>query len=512
MIPAFIGGIERLISRYDNAVTLRNHFRSLMQDCYRYAVPDRDMFNSSMPGQRNGTELFDSTATAGVQEFASRIQANICPPWRQWSKLVGGPGLPKEMRDADELSQYLEEQTDILFEYINHSNFALKSHEGFQDLAVGTGALTLELNEQRNGLVFDSIPPAQLALEEGPTGMIETVFMDRKMAVSQIERKYPGATLPDKWVKLAKDKPTEQVEFIVACVYDPKTQQYHFIAFTKQEKAVLYSRNYGESCPIIVFRWSNVAGEVWGRGPVMSALPNIKTLNKVVEFTLRGAALGLAPPMTAVSDGVLNPYTAQILPNGIIPVMSNDQSNPTLRPLGTDYRPDLAQLVLEDLRMTVKQQLFTDPRRKDGPIQSATEILVEDRDFVQRIGASFGRIQSEFTTRVIARAVFLLKSIGKMADFKVDGREISLKHMSPLARAQDQEELLALQTAIQSVAPFGPEALQMAVKIEDIGEWIFRRAGVDATVLRSDAERAKIKEQLAQAAQAMAAQQAPAAA
>lgn len=510
MIPKFIGSIERLIERYDRAAAIRGQFHSIMQDGYKYAVPDRDLFTSTLPGQRKGAELFDSTAVAGVQEFASRIQAAICPPWRQWSKLVAGPEIPREQRESDELEEYLEEQTEILFDYINHSNFALKSHEAFQDLSIGTGAITLDLNEQRNGLEFDAIPPSQLALEEGPTGMVETVYMDRCRTPEAIKRLYPQAVLPAKWEKLKQTKPTEKVEFVVGCVYDPSTQHYHLVVFSKQEKAVLYARDYGETCPIIVFRWSGISGEVWGRGPVMSALPDIKTLNKVVEFMLRGAALAISPPMTAVSDGVLNPYTAQIMPNAIIPVMSNDNSNPTLRPLGNDYRPDFAQLVLEDLRTSVRKKLLIDPRRKEGPIQSATEILVENRDFVQQSGAAYGRIQTEFATRVVARAVALLRSIGKMAPFKVDGKEVTLKYTSPLAQAQDQEDLMNFQTAMALVGPLGPEALQLAVKTEAIGEWIFKKAGVDASVLRTDDERRAMMERLAQAAQQM--QQAPAAA
>jgi hypothetical protein len=501
-LPPGVGSIENLIGRYDRAVEKREHFRSLSQDCYRFAVPDRELWDTQTPGQRKGHELFDSTAPIAVHEFASRIQATICPPWRQWSKMVPGPGLPKEFRENDELALYLEEQTDIFFGYINHSNFVLKTHESFQDLAIGTGAITLELNEQRNGFVFDAIPPPHLAIEEGPTGLIETEFMDRRMPPAHLERIYPGAQLPDKWRRMKTDKPAEPVEFQVGCLYDPKRDEYHLVVFSKAEKTVIYSRNYGESSPVIVFRWNAIPGETWGRGPVMSALPDIKTINKVIEFLLRGAALNLAPAFTVVSDSVVNPYTAVISPNAMIPVMSNDQANPSMRQLTTDVRPDLSALVIDDLRKNIRAHMFSDPRRREGPIESATEVLIEDRDFLQRIGSSFGRIQSEFIERVMNRGVHLLKGIGKMADFRIDGREVTLKHMSPLARAQDQDELIGLQTGIALVKEgFGDEAVHLAVKTEDVGEWVLKRAGVDSSVLRSDVERKEIMRRAAEAAQ-----------
>jgi hypothetical protein len=193
------------------------------------------------------------------------------------------------------------------------------------------------------------------------------------------------------------------------------------------------------------------------------------------------------------------------MPNTIIPVMSNDQANPSLRPLMTEIRPDLAQFILADLRQQVRFSLFADPRRREGPVQSATEVMIEDREFVQRIGSSFGRLQTEFLERVINRGVALLRSIGKMAPFRVDGREVTLKHTSPLARAQDNEELMSLRTALEMTLPFGQQAVAMSFKTEAIGEYIAKRAGVDVELIRSDAERAALAEQMAMAAQMAAA-------
>jgi hypothetical protein len=509
-LPPEIGPIERLLSRYDAAVERRNQWRSLLQEAYRYAIPDRELFDHRTPGQRKGQELFDSTAIVGVHDFASRIQSSMCPAWRQWTKFVPGPGLPKELRENDELAMYLEEQTDIFFSYVDHSNFVLKTHEAFQDLSTGTGAITLELNERRNGFVFDTIAPPYLAIEEGPTGLIETVFMDRKMPPAHLERLYPGLVLPQKWQRMKVDKPAEKVEFQVGCVYEPTSGDYYLVVFSKGEKEVLYWDNYGESSPCIVFRWNAIPEETWGRGPVLTALPDIKTINKVVEFLLRGAALNLAPPFTVVNDGQVNPYTAIIAPNAMLPVSSNDQSNPSIRQLINEVKPDLAQLVINDLRESIRTHLFSDPRRKEGPIESATEVLIEDREFLHRIGSSFGRLQTEFAARVVARGVHLLRSIGKMANFRVDGREVTLKYTSPLARAQDQEELMALQTSAGLVAGiFGPETLHLAVKTEDVGEWILRKGGVDPSVLRTDAERKIMMEKAAQVAQQQLQQGAP---
>lgn len=501
-LPRGLGGLDGILKRYEAAVQRRALWSSLYRECYRYAIPSRQLFLDYAPGQEKENELFDSTAVHGVKEFASRMQSTICPPWRHWSLLEPGPGLPPEMRESGPIKARLEEQTGILFAHLNHSNFTLKSHEAFLDLAIGTGAICCDLNDARDGLAFDCVPIARLAIEESPFGMVETVFEDKKLAIRSIRRLYGGkVVLPDAW---SRDKDHVEKDFVQAVVFEPKAKRYHLILFAKNPKALLYHRDLEDSSPYIVFRWSVVPGEVFGRGPVVDALADIRTLNLVVEYMLRGAALTLAPPLTGVSDGVLNPFTAVIAPDTIIPVGSNETANPSLRPLVTDMRPDLGQFLLEDMRRSVRQKLLADPRRREGPIQSASEVLIEDREFIQQTGANFGRVQAEFVERVIARSVWLLQRIGAMAKIKVDGREIALKHTSPLARAQDTEDLQNLANATSlAAAAAGAEAYQLAVKTDEIPGYIFRKAGIPADLIRTKEERdeamARIETALTQA-------------
>lgn len=498
-LPNGLGGVESVARRYKAALAKRDLWSSLYREAYRFAVPSRELFNNYADGQDKESELFDSTAVDAVQEFASRIQANIMPAWRQWSKLEPGPGLPKEQRDSEELKRGLEDQTEIFFSYINHSNCVQKTHESFVDLAVGTACLTLDLNQLNDGLQFDCIPIAHLAIEDSPAGVIETVFEDKKTALRNLKRMYGGeVSLPPGW---SGKKDEEDVSWVQSQIYDPKAKRYHLCAFATAPNHVLFHQELGETGPYIVFRWSVVPGETHGRGPVLSALADIKTLNKVVEFTLAGAALTLFPPMTGVGDGVLNPYTVTIAPNTVIPVASNDQNNPSLKPLVNQPRPDLAQMILTDMRMSIRKKLLVDNRRQEGPVQSATEIVVQDREFVAQTGANYGRIQAELVERVIARGIDLLRSIGKMANIRVDGKMVTLKHTSPLARAQDNEELMAAQSFFQLASTLaGPEAYQLSVKTDEISEWLARKTGFPAELIRTADERQEAIQKITEAA------------
>jgi hypothetical protein len=136
---------------------------------------------------------------------------------------------------------------------------------------------------------------------------------------------------------------------------------------------------------------------------------------------------------------------------------------------------------------------------------------LRQQELLMDAGSAYSRLQSEFVERVMAASVHILGKAGKFAgeEFNVNGREITLKHTSPLARAQDQEDLLALQQFMQIGAGFGPEAFMLGTKVEDTVAWAGQKLGIEQKLLRTTEERKEMQEQMAKAqAQAQQAQQA----
>jgi hypothetical protein len=126
------------------------------------------------------------------------------------------------------------------------------------------------------------------------------------------------------------------------------------------------------------------------------------------------------------------------------------------------------------------------------------------------MGAEFGRIQAELLAPIIARCVWILKKRGKMPDIKIDGKQVTLKYVSPLARAQDQEDLLALSQSLElmgAAAAAGGEAAQQAIalgyKFNMLPAWTSKRTGLDATLIRSEEEQQAAVQKAAALAQQM---------
>jgi len=89
---------------------------------------------------------------------------------------------------------------------------------------------------------------------------------------------------------------------------------------------------------------------------------------------------------------------------------------------------------------------------------------------------------------------------------KVNGGEVKIVPISPLAQAQNMDELNDVMQFAQIVAGMGPEAM-ITIKRDEIIDYVAERLGIPARLLTTQDEREQIAQQAAQVQ--MAAQQQP---
>ena len=170
---------KHYLKKYETARALRVSFEDLFQECYDYALPQREGFYYNAPGQRRDDKIFDETAVVGTQEFASRLQSGLVPNFARWADLLAGSEVPDDERD--QINNQLDEITEYVFEIIQNSNFGQEIHECFIDLAVGTSCLLIEEGDAVNPVRFSAIPLPKIVLETGPDDRIDHVYRIREV-------------------------------------------------------------------------------------------------------------------------------------------------------------------------------------------------------------------------------------------------------------------------------------------------------------------------------------------
>jgi hypothetical protein len=373
--------------------------------------------------------------------------------------------------------------------HFDRSNFAVEMHQCYLDLVtVGTASLMFEeapLGEA-SAFRFTAVPLSQVVLEEGPSGRLETTFRKSELTLAQLIKRFGDHVLLDPSRRRSDADADEKVAVIEAIV--PGDGGFSYLATTDGSSRLVRSagvlaHGWFSSSPFINFRWLKAPGEVYGRSPVMKALPDIKTANKVVELVLKNASIAVTGIWQADDDGVINPATIKLIPGTIIPKAVGSAG---LTPLQAPGRFDVSELVLDQLRARIRKSLFVDQLGQvNGPRMTATEVLERSAEMARVLGAAYGRLQSELLAPLITRARNILVRRGEIADHRIDGRRVVLEYRSPQARYQSQLDVQNTMLWLDAVRGLGPEALTV-VDLAAAARWLGRALGVPGELMRDN--------------------------
>ena len=504
--------VDQILQRHKIAQNRKEDFRALYEDAYEFALPQRNLYagdyETGNTGRKKMTRVFDSTAIGSTQRFANRLQSGIFPAQRKWCRLEPGLDIPPARRI--EAQQALDLFGDKMFAVLKQSNFDIAIGEFLLDLSVGTAVMMVQPGDAVSPINFVPVPQYLVTFEEGVNGQVDNVYRRMRIKGESIALQWKDANISSDLQKKIDDKPTEEVDLIEATIYDSKRGDYcYHVIHEKTKEEIVYRRK--KTSPWVVSRYMKVAGETYGRGPVLTALPDIKTLNKTLELVLKNASLAITGVYTAADDGVLNPANVRIVPGAIIPVARNGgPQGDSLKPLPRAGDFNTSQIIINDLRQNIKRIMLDESLPPDNmSARSATEVVERMKELSQNLGSAFGRLINETMIPLVAKILEVMDEAGLISlPLRVNGLEVRVAPTSPLAMAQNMDEINSIVQFFQIAQGLGPEG-QMAMKVSSALDLIGDKLGVPASVRTTPMERQQMMQQMQQAAQqaAMAQQQ-----
>lgn len=477
--------VESIMKRYESAQKRRGPWLKLWEESYDYALPQRGGFTyKAVAGSRKTDKIYDATAMDAAEQLAASLLGNLTPTWSQWFGLKPGPDLSDQ--EAEHLAPILEKAAKTIQDHFDRSNFAVEIHQCYLDLVVG-GTASLYFEESQPGAFsafrFSAVPLTQITLEEGESGFLDGAYRELSLTVEHMRTRYPLAEIPADFLRKVSKDLQERYKIIEAVVPEGLAYAYQAYLIDEQEQPHLLAQGRFDQSPVISFRWLKTPGEIYGRSPVMKALPDIKTANKVVELILKNASIAVSGIWQADDDGVLNPSNIELVPGTIIPKAVGSQG---LQPLNMPGRFDVSQLVLDNLHARIRHALLVDRLAPvNSPRMTATEILERSAETAMLLGATYGRLQTELLTPLIQRAFSILKRRGEIPDIALDGRLVVVDYRSPLARAQGQRNVQNTLSWINSVLSMGPDA-SIAVNLPQAARFLGDAMGVPSDLIRKE--------------------------
>lgn len=455
--------------RGQSAAEVADLWAALHEACYYYAIPYKNRFYrpKEQQGEYKGTRIYDTTAVEATKTFVSKCHNAMTPPQTQWGYL-DLDALFNTVEDVErtEVQNDLNNYMRKLFVYIHESNFDTVINECYFDLAVGTACLVINSYTDKQPLLFTSVPMDKLAIEEAMTGNIESwyrVWEDVK--INEIHIRWPKAVLTDDMLMMIDQDPDARVQKLYEGVmYMPGMAQPYVYMVGNIESAIVFEPH--EVSPGVIWRFQKVNSEVFGRGPIMDALPSIISLNELARIELAAANLNTFRPYMGFSDGVFNPHTFRLEPFTVIPIAPiSIGGNAPLMPLPDSSNPQFSELKIFDLRNQIKTLLFNDinPNQSVQP-ETATKELIVKESMAERIGPLFSRMKQEFLWPVIDRIAYILDKRGTLPRPKYKNLKINFRYKSPLALARNAEEISRLTQYIQLMQGlFGPDFAAMLI-------------------------------------------------
>jgi hypothetical protein len=468
---------ETLAAQFTRAQSDRQPWDALWQDCYDYALPMRVVGQNTRSWKQAYHMLFDATAADAVDQLASALLSNLVPPWSPFVNVVAGPQLNETHSAA--IAPTLQRINRLLHDHFRRSNFTVELHQALLDMVtVGTACLRFDETAPGSLSAFDfhCVPLLQIALaDEQAKGL----FMRVELTAHELQQQCPGVDVES---LTSNTKATDKISLVYAVLPRGLALEHLIMTSPTQGTSEILWREPLDQSPFLIFRWQKTAGESYGRSPVMKALPDIKTANKVVELILKNASIAVTGIWQADDDGVLNPANIKLTPGTIIPKAVGSAG---LTPLKMPGNFDVSQLVLDDLRQRIKQALLADRLSSpDDRRMTATEILERSADAARLLSAVYGRLQGELLTPLTMRALSILQRRGDIPPLHVDGREFTLDFVSPLARAQNQGDIQATLAWLNAAQQFGAEALS-GIQIPQTLAWLGQQLGVPAHLLNN---------------------------
>ncbi len=447
----------------------RGAWDAIYQEAYDYVLPNR------RPGGFGKTKrptqlIFDMTGPNSAMQCAGEIQRQVFPAATPFTlelgPLVAGRIDPR-MKDG--ANRMLAATAHLTYPFFKTGAFDTSMHEVCTDLTIGTGVmLPLKGPSIEQPLIFIAIPQDEVAVMQDAWGRVNFVSWKRMIGREAILEAWPQGGYSEDFRREAASKPYQEIEVFQDFWRGPDGV-WRFGAYLSRDGDFIAQRSY-RTQPIAVARFYRWPGEAMGRGPVLFALPTIKTANKAQELALKAAAIQLLGIWGYRAGGTFNPNTVRVGPGEFWPMQA------TGGVLGPDVqrldpatgRLDIARMVISNQQQQIREALL-DTRIADdgGTPASASEIAARMQQNARVHIGAYGRLHTELTAVIVPRAMEILhewRILPTLMSF--NELLVTMSINSPMAAALKADELQAMINYYQLATSVvqAPAAVEQFVK------------------------------------------------
>lgn len=510
--------IERICTRATDLSDSNAPWQSYFQDLATYCLP-RKAWVTSVRGKGDRLKLdqvYDSTAIRSLKIMAAGFHSNLTNPSSKWFNLRT---RNLSIMDSKEAQLWFNDVEDEMFGTFASSNFDTTMQEFYLNSGCfGTGTiLTLEDVEER--VRFTEIPIEQVSFEEDSYGRVNRVYRTFPLTAQQAFDLW-GEQAGEAVKETVKKKPNEQLKFLHYVgprdKRNPARQNsanmpYMSVWIELSKKHLINEGGFVDN-PYAVGRFYKDTADVFGFSPAMDVFPDIKLVQAQVKTMLRASMKAADPALIAPRKGFIAPLNAN---PGKINYYDKKSSEDTVTAFPNGGNFQLTIEVIKETQLNIEKAFFVPLFQAISNITKEMTVPEVQRRISENmvlLGPVVGRFTQEMLDPIVMRLFDILYRGGFLPPPppSIQGQELDIVYISPLARAQKESDIYSIQAFMQDVgliAQAKPEVLDKIdgdKMVDDIA--IIR--GISPELIKSDSDVESTRKQRADAqAQMMQAQQ-----
>ena len=483
----------------------------LMPRMGRFIASDRNR------GGRRHNSILDSAGTRARRVLSAGMMAGMTSPARPWFRLA--PTDPALM-DSGPVKLWLDDVTNLMRQVFNQSNTYRSLHTVYDELGgFGTGVSIIQ-DHYDDVIRHTTLTAGQYALATNDDDEVDTLAREWDMTVAQmvkafgrdrcsiaVQRMYDAGQL-DAWVTVVHViEPREDRDVRKRDAANMRFASV-YLELGANEDRFLRESGYREF-PVLAPRWATSGGDVYGTGPGMEALGDVKQLQHEQLRKAQGIDFMTKPAMQAPSG--YKGQESEFMPGGISYV---DAASPQggLRP-AFEARIDLSHLLadIQDVRQRINAAFYADlflmlANATDSRM-TATEVAERHEEKLLMLGPTLERLNNELLKPKIDLTFSRMVQAGMLppAPPELNGQDLQVEYVSMLAQAQKAigiNSVNRLIGTVGSMAQFKPDVLDKLdadAIVDAVGDYL----GTDPDLIVASDKVAIVRQSRAEQQQAM---------
>jgi hypothetical protein len=509
--------VQHLKQRYEaqKGSDERSNCNSHWQEIAEVISPRKaDFLGRETPGRKKMQRVYDATGIHANEMLAAGLHGMATNPASTWfslrmvtdkAEVDDGQG-GKQVVDLEQdhaTKSYLSDVEKAIWQRIYQpgTNFTTSIHEFYLDLGAFGTAIMYVGQRVDGGLLFETLALSQCFIAENVDGRVDTLFRKIEYTVRTLwnTAKAEGWELSDHVKTMYKDKKYDEKVCVVHAVFPSEDYPETLRRSTNMAFASVYFEH--EAChplkrdgmpdfPFLCARFSKYPGELYGHGPGMTALPDVKMLQMMTVTKIKLMQKAADPVMWLRDDGVIGQQ--RNIPGGINYWRGNPNDGVMLQPVSMQGLNFLAE-DLKNIREQILRAFYADiMRMSDRADMTATEVVQRTAEQMRLFGPLIGRLESEFLGPLVSIVFGILHRLNLLPapPKQIQDQDFTVEYVSPVATAQKQQSANGIVQVMQLIGMFGPEiAAQIAQKNLDIDKffaWCWDLFNCDPDLLKDE--------------------------